>query len=59
MPFIQINQLAGMDAETRSRVIAEVTRAYAEASGKDGGRVWVHINDMAPHSFGVGGETKA
>ncbi len=55
MPFIQINQLDGMDAETRARVIESVTAAYAEASGKDPAKVWVHVNDMARDSFGVGG----
>ena len=55
MPFIQINQLAGMDEQTRARVITEVTRAYAEAAGKDPAKVWVHVNDMDPASFGIGG----
>lgn len=56
MPFIQINQLAGMDDERKAEVVAAVTRAYAEAAGKDPGKVWVHVADMDPRSFGVGGE---
>ena len=55
MPFIQINQLAGMDDRSKARVIAAVTSAYAEASGKDPAKVWVHVNDMEPASFGVDG----
>lgn len=56
MPFIQINQLAGMPAADKSRVIEAVTAAYAEASGKDPAKVWVHVADMARDSFGVGGK---
>lgn len=56
MPFIQISQLGGMTAEGKARVIEAVTTAYAEASGKDPGKVWVHVNDMPHDSFGVGGK---
>lgn len=55
MPFIQINQLDGMDAATKAQVIEAVTAAYAEASGKDPGKVWVNVNDMPRDSFGIGG----
>lgn len=55
MPFIQINQLDGMDAGSKARVIEAVTAAYAEAAGKDPAKVWVHVNDMPHDSFGVGG----
>ncbi|GAA3519721.1 tautomerase family protein [Dietzia aurantiaca] len=55
MPFIQINQLAGMPAADKARVIDAVTAAYAEASGKDAAKVWVHVADMPHDSFGVGG----
>lgn len=55
MPFIQINQLDGMDPESKARVIEAVTTAYAEASGKDPAKVWVHVNDMPHDSFGIGG----
>lgn len=56
MPFIQINQLAGMAATDKARVIEAVTAAYAEASGKDPAKVWVHVADMPHDSFGVGGK---
>ncbi|HJC59665.1 MAG TPA: tautomerase family protein [Candidatus Dietzia intestinigallinarum] len=55
MPFIQINQLGGMPAADKARVIEAVTAAYAEASGKDPAKVWVHVADMPHDSFGVGG----
>ncbi|MCD2264189.1 tautomerase family protein [Dietzia aurantiaca] len=55
MPFIQINQLAGMPAADKARVIDAVTAAYAEAAGKDAAKVWVHVADMPHDSFGVGG----
>ncbi|GAA1052631.1 MULTISPECIES: tautomerase family protein [Dietzia] len=55
MPFIQINQLDGMDPESKSRVIEAVTAAYAEAAGKDPAKVWVLVNDMPHDSFGIGG----
>ena len=55
MPFIQINQLAGMPAADKARVIDAVTAAYAEAAGKDAAKVWVHVSDMPHDSFGVGG----
>jgi len=56
VPFIQINQLAGMPAADKARVIEAVTAAYAEASGKDPAKVWVHVADMPRDSFGVGGK---
>ena len=56
MPFIQINPLVGMTAEGKARVIEAVTAAYAEASGKDPAKVWVHVNDMPHDSFGIGGK---
>lgn len=56
MPFIQINQLAGMPAADKARVIEAVTAAYAEASRKDPAKVWVHVADMPRDSFGVGGK---
>lgn len=56
MPFIQINQLAGMPAADKARVIEAVTAAYADASGKDAAKVWVHVADMPLDSFGVGGK---
>ena len=56
MPFIQINQLAGMPGADKARVIEAVTAAYAEASGKDPAKVWVHVADMPRDSFGVGGK---
>lgn len=59
MPFIQINQLAGMPAEDRARVIEAVTTAYADAAGKDPAKVWVHVADMPHESFGVGGQVYA
>ena len=39
----------------KARVIEAVTAAYAEASGKDPAKVWVHVADMPHESFGVGG----
>lgn len=57
MPFIQINQLDGMAPADKARVIEAVTAAYAEASGKDPAKVWVHVHDMPLDSFGVGGTT--
>lgn len=56
MPFIQINQLAGMPAADKARVIEAVTAAYAESSGKDASKVWVHIAEMPHNSFGIGGK---
>ncbi|KAA0917325.1 tautomerase family protein [Dietzia sp. ANT_WB102] len=56
MPFIQINQLDGMTATDKASVIKAVTAAYADASGKDPDKVWVHIRDMPHDSFGIGGK---
>nr|WP_241725962.1 tautomerase family protein [Dietzia sp. DQ11-38-2] len=44
-----------MDPQSKARVIEAVTAAYAEASGKDPAKVWVHVNDMPRDSFGIGG----
>nr|WP_187699836.1 tautomerase family protein [Dietzia sp. DQ11-71] len=45
-----------MAAADKARVIEAVTAAYAEASGKDPAKVWVHVHDMPHDSFGIGGK---
>ncbi len=55
MPMIQISQTPGLTAERKRAVIEGVTRAYAEASGKDPAKVWVTITEVPGENWGVGG----
>lgn len=55
MPLIQISQTPGLSTEQKAAVIAAVTRAYAEASGKNPESVWVTLTDVPRENWGVGG----
>lgn len=55
MPLIRITQVEGMSDAVKADVIAAVTRAYAESSGKDAAKVWVTVTDVPAASWGVGG----
>lgn len=59
MPLIQISQTPGLTAEQKRAVVAAVTSAYAEASGKDPAKVWVTITEVPGENWGVGGVTLA
>lgn len=55
MPLIQISQTPGLTDAQKADVIAAVTRAYAQASGKSESAVWVTVTDVPRESWGVGG----
>ncbi len=55
MPLIQISQTPGLTSEQKAEVIAAVTRAYAEAAGKNESSVWVTITEVPRENWGVGG----
>lgn len=55
MPLIQISQTPGLTDEQKADVIAAVTRAYAEAAGKNESSVWVTITEVPRANWGVGG----
>ncbi|MFZ2526881.1 MAG: 4-oxalocrotonate tautomerase family protein [Rhodococcus sp. (in: high G+C Gram-positive bacteria)] len=55
MPLIQISQTPGLTTEQKAAVIAAVTKAYAEASGKSESSVWVTLTDVPRENWGVGG----
>ena len=42
-------------AEQKAEVISAVTRAYAEAAGKNPSSVWVTITEVPRENWGVGG----
>ncbi|RVW05717.1 tautomerase family protein [Rhodococcus xishaensis] len=56
MPLIQISQTPGLTADQKRAAIAAVTKAYAEATGKNSSKVWVTITDVPRENWGVGGE---
>ncbi|BCN44326.1 hypothetical protein RE9414_26060 [Prescottella equi] len=56
MPLIQISQTPGLSAEQKRETIAAVTKAYAEATGKNASSVWVTITEVPREHWGVGGE---
>ncbi|MCQ4119123.1 2-hydroxymuconate tautomerase family protein [Rhodococcus sp. FXJ9.536] len=55
MPLIQISQTTGLTTEQKRATIEAVTKAYAEATGKDPAKVWVTITDVPAENWGVGG----
>lgn len=55
MPLIQISQTTGLTTEQKRATIEAVTKAYAEATGKDPAKVWVTIADVPAENWGVGG----
>ncbi|NLG55447.1 MAG: 2-hydroxymuconate tautomerase family protein [Rhodococcus sp.] len=55
MPLIQISQTPGLTDEQKRAVIESVTRAYADATGKDASKVWVTLTDVPRENWGVGG----
>ncbi|MEE2033798.1 tautomerase family protein [Rhodococcus chondri] len=55
MPLIQISQTPGLSDEQKAEIIASVTRAYAQASGKNESSVWVTITEVPRANWGVGG----
>lgn len=55
MPLIQISQTPGLSTEQKADVIAAVTKAYAEASGKPESSVWVTLTEVPRENWGVGG----
>lgn len=55
MPMIQITQTPGLTTERKRAVIEAVTRAYAEAAGKNPDKVWVTITEVPGENWGVGG----
>lgn len=55
MPLIQISQTPGLTTEQKAAVIAAVTKAYAEAAGKNESSVWVTLTDVPRENWGVGG----
>lgn len=56
MPMIQITQTPGLTREQKRAVIEAVTRAYAEAAGKNPDKVWVTITEVPGENWGVGGK---
>ena len=55
MPLIQISQTPGLTTEQKAAVIAAVTKAYAETSGKPESSVWVTLTEVPRENWGVGG----
>ncbi|SDD96065.1 4-oxalocrotonate tautomerase [Rhodococcus tukisamuensis] len=55
MPLIQISQTPGLTAEQKRATIEAVTKAYAEATGKNPAQVWVTLTDVPRENWGVGG----
>ncbi|MGC0364341.1 4-oxalocrotonate tautomerase [Rhodococcus sp. 27YEA15] len=56
MPLIQISQTPGISAEQKKATIEAVTKAYAEATGKNPDSVWVTITEVPREHWGVGGK---
>lgn len=57
MPFIEVKQFAGDDDQRKAEILAAVTRAYCEVTGKDPGKVHAVLTEVPPQHWAVGGTT--
>ncbi len=55
MPLVEISLIEGRDAETKERMISEVTDAIVRTSGAPAEVVTVIIRDVPKGSWGSGG----
>jgi len=55
MPLVEISLIEGRDAETKRRMIAEVTDAIVRTSGAPAKVVTVIIRDVPESDWGSGG----
>ncbi len=55
MPFVEMVVLAGRPKEQHHALIADVTAIIERLLGTAPGRVRVHIAEVAPDSWGIGG----
>lgn len=57
MPFIEIKQFSGDSAEKKKEILAAVTKAYCEASGRAPENVHAILTEVSPEQWAVGGQT--
>ncbi|ANI92217.1 tautomerase family protein [Dietzia timorensis] len=57
MPFIEIKQFAGDSVEKKQEILAAVTNAYSEVTGKDPAKVHAILTEVPPAQWAVGGRT--
>ncbi len=55
MPLVEISMLTGRDAETKERIISEVTDAVVRTSGAPAEAVTVIIRDVPPGDWARAG----
>ncbi|QNP71127.1 4-oxalocrotonate tautomerase family protein [Streptomyces roseirectus] len=59
MPLIHVQQTPGKTAEQKSELVRELTDAYVRATGAKPESVWITVQEIAPDSWSIAGETLA
>jgi len=59
MPFVQMVLLAGRPVEQHHALIAEITACIERVLGTAPGRVRIHIAEVSPDRWGIGGQPAA
>lgn len=55
MPLIRVSHAARLDAETKERMLREVTEAYARSTGSDASKVWVILDEVERTDWATSG----
>lgn len=56
MPTLRIDMLEGRSAQTKQRLVTELTEVMVRVLGTDPGHVYVMLQDWAPTHWAVGGQ---
>ncbi|WP_417426996.1 tautomerase family protein [Hoeflea sp.] len=59
MPLIRISHAARYEAPVKEKILADVTAAYAAASGCDPAKVWVIVDEVEGSDWSTGGVSLA
>lgn len=59
MPFVNVKITSGATPEQKEQLIAQMTQVLVDVLGKNPASTHVVIEEIAPDSWGVGGESVA
>lgn len=57
MPYVNVRLAGGISAETKRDLIAKITNAVTEATGKSPSATYVVIDEVDPDNWGVSGQS--
>lgn len=62
MPLIRVSMFPGRDESQKAELVGRLTETFLEVCGRPGqsaAGVWVIIDEVPAHNWGVGGEVAA